>query len=93
MTTPSENLRQNTWSRSVASGSRIFEDPRHVGTRRVKGFHDTIKKHGLELSADYVIQVPRVDVDGQKSGALAMRRIKELDACRTEFFATTTLSP
>ena len=49
-----------------------------VGARRLKGFHDTIKKHGLELSPDYVIQVPRVDVDGQKSGALALRRMKEL---------------
>ena len=49
-----------------------------VGIRRLKGFHDTIKKHGLELFPDYVIQVPKVDVDGKQSGAVALRRLKEL---------------
>ena len=49
-----------------------------VGTRRLKGFIDTLKRHKIELPTDYVIQVPRVDVDGRQNGAVALRRIKDL---------------
>ena len=49
-----------------------------VGTRRLKGFLDTMKKSGIDTPSDYVIRVPRVDVDGKQNGAIALRRIKEL---------------
>jgi len=50
-----------------------------VGGRRLKGFLDTLKKHGVELPADYVIQAPRADVDGRPNGAAALNRLRALD--------------
>jgi LacI family transcriptional regulator len=44
-----------------------------VGTRRLKGFLDTMKKHGLDVPAEYIIQAQRVDGEGKGSGAQALR--------------------
>lgn len=49
-----------------------------VGRRRLKGFVDTLKKHGVSIAADHIVQVSRGDVDGRSSGAGALRLFKEL---------------
>jgi LacI family transcriptional regulator len=49
-----------------------------VGRRRLKGFIDTLKKHGVEMAADHIVQVPHGDVDGRSYGADALRRLKLL---------------
>jgi LacI family transcriptional regulator len=49
-----------------------------VGDRRLKGFLDTLKKHGIEMPAEYLIQAPRADVDGHQNGVAALRRLLEL---------------
>ncbi len=46
--------------------------------RRLKGFLDTLKKRGVDLPAEYLIQAPRADVDGHENGVLALRRLREL---------------
>lgn len=49
-----------------------------VGIKRLKGFAETLKKHGVSLQADYILKVPQVDVAGRSNGIDAMRRLKEL---------------
>lgn len=49
-----------------------------VGKRRLKGFADTLRKHGVEIAADHILQVARGDVDGRSSGADALRRMQQL---------------
>jgi LacI family transcriptional regulator len=49
-----------------------------VGNRRFKGFLDTIRKHGLGLPDEYVLQVPRVDVDSKGYGESLVSRLKQL---------------
>jgi len=49
-----------------------------VGNRRLKGFLDTVKKHGVELPGGYVVQAPRADVQGIEGGVEALRRFQEL---------------
>jgi LacI family transcriptional regulator len=49
-----------------------------VGKRRLKGFADTLKRHGVEIAPDHIIQVARGDVDGRSHGADALRRLKQL---------------
>jgi LacI family transcriptional regulator len=39
-----------------------------VGNRRLKGFVETMKKHGVEVPPEYIIRVPRADVDATKHG-------------------------
>ena len=46
-----------------------------VGQRRLKGYLDTIKKHGLQMPPEYFIQAARADVDGQRAGAAALRQL------------------
>ena len=50
-----------------------------VGHRRLKGYLDTLKKHGMELPAEYLIQAPRADVDGHQNGVAALRRLLGLN--------------
>ena len=50
----------------------------NVGIRRLKGFVDTLKKHEMKLTPEYVIQAPRVDVDGRQNGAAALQQITQL---------------
>jgi LacI family transcriptional regulator len=50
-----------------------------VGKRRLKGFVDTLKKHGIQVPPEYILQVPRVDADGRSSGVAALRRLRELE--------------
>jgi LacI family transcriptional regulator len=50
-----------------------------VGQRRVKGFLDTLKKHGIKMPIEYLIQAPRADVDGHQNGIVALRRLLELN--------------
>ena len=49
-----------------------------VGSRRLKGFVDTLKRHEIDLPEEYVIQVPQVDVNGGARGAEALKHLKEL---------------
>ena len=49
-----------------------------VGHRRLKGFLDTLKKHGIEMPAEYLIHAPRADVDGHQNGVAALRRFLEM---------------
>lgn len=49
-----------------------------VGIRRLKGFQDALKKHGVDLPEDYIIRAPKVDVGGKASGADAFRRLMDL---------------
>ena len=49
-----------------------------VGTRRLKGFAETLKKHKIPLPDDYILRVAQVDVAGRSIGADALRRLKEL---------------
>jgi LacI family transcriptional regulator len=49
-----------------------------VGNRRLKGFVDTVKKHGVDVPAGYVVQAPLADVQGIEGGAAALRRFQEL---------------
>jgi len=49
-----------------------------VGIRRLKGFLDTVKRHRLNVPAEYVVPAPRVDVGGQRSGAHALRLLNGL---------------
>ena len=51
----------------------------NVGQRRLKGYLDTLKKHGMEMPAEYLIQAPRADVDGHQNGVTALRRLLELN--------------
>jgi LacI family transcriptional regulator len=50
-----------------------------VGQRRLKGYLDTLKKHGMEMPAEYLIQAPRADVDGHENGVAALSRLLELN--------------
>jgi LacI family transcriptional regulator len=50
-----------------------------VGERRLKGFLDTLKKRGIEMPAEYLIQAPRADVDGHQNGITALRRLLKLN--------------
>jgi len=50
-----------------------------VGHRRLKGYLDTLKKHGIEMPAEYLIQAPRADVDGHQNGVAALRRLLKLN--------------
>ncbi len=50
-----------------------------VGHRRLKGFLDTLKKHGIEMPAEYLIQAPRADVDGHQNGVAALGRLLKLN--------------
>ncbi len=50
-----------------------------VGNRRLKGFLDTLKKHGIEMPAEYLIQAPRADVDGHQNGVTALKRLLQLN--------------
>jgi LacI family transcriptional regulator len=49
-----------------------------VGDRRLKGFVDTLKKHGVDLPPGYVAQAPLADVQGTEGGAAALRLFEEL---------------
>jgi len=49
-----------------------------VGIRRLKGFQETLKKHGVRLPPENILCVPKADVAGRVSGVDAMRRLKEL---------------
>ena len=49
-----------------------------VGRRRLKGFADVLKTHGMEMAQDHIVQVPRGDVDGRSNGADALQRLKTL---------------
>ena len=46
-----------------------------VGHRRLKGFLDTLKKHGLKAPTEYIIQAPRADVDGHQNGVSALKSL------------------
>src|SRR5271155_5430810 len=50
-----------------------------VGQRRLKGFLDTLKKHGIEMPPESLIQAPRADLDGHQNGITALRRLMELN--------------
>ncbi len=50
-----------------------------VGQRRLKGYLETLKKHGIEMPAEYVIQAPRPDVDGHENGTAALRSLLKLN--------------
>jgi LacI family transcriptional regulator len=50
-----------------------------VGQRRLKGYFDSLKKHGIEITAEYLIQAPRADVDGHQNGVTAAQRLLELN--------------
>jgi LacI family transcriptional regulator len=50
-----------------------------VGQRRLKGYLDTQKKHGMEAPAEYLIQAPRADVDGHQNGIAALRLLLKLN--------------
>jgi LacI family transcriptional regulator len=50
-----------------------------VGHRRLKGYLDTLKKHGMEMPAEYLIQAPRADVDGHENGVAALRLLLKLN--------------
>lgn len=50
-----------------------------VGQRRLKGYLDTLKKHGVEMPAEYLIQAPRADVEGHQNGIAALRCLLELN--------------
>jgi LacI family transcriptional regulator len=58
--------------------SHIRGPENSVGQRRLKGYLDTLKKHGMEMPADYLIQAPNADVNGQQNGASAFRRFQKL---------------
>jgi LacI family transcriptional regulator len=49
-----------------------------VGTRRLKGFLDTMKKHDVAVLDEHIIRVPRVDVDGNKYGREVVSHLKEM---------------
>lgn len=49
-----------------------------VGNRRLKGFVETMKKHGVPVPNDYIIRVPRVDVDAKKYGSDAVEAVQRL---------------
>ncbi|WP_236657658.1 LacI family DNA-binding transcriptional regulator [Acidisarcina polymorpha] len=49
-----------------------------VGIRRLKGFLDTIRRHGLAIPEENIIRAPRVDVDGKLNGAAALRQMMAL---------------
>jgi LacI family transcriptional regulator len=63
----------------------------NVGNRRLKGFLDTIRKHGLSLPAEYILQVPRVDVDSKGYGESLVSRLKNCSKCPTASSALTML--
>jgi LacI family transcriptional regulator len=50
-----------------------------VGQRRLKGYVDTLKKHGMEMQPEYLIQAPHADVDGHRNGIAALRQLVALD--------------
>jgi len=50
-----------------------------VGQRRLKGCLHTLKKRGMEIPAEYLIQAPHADVDGHRNGVAALRRLLLLD--------------
>lgn len=49
-----------------------------AGIRRLKGFRDTLRKHGLKVPEEYILQVPQVDAGGGQSGIGAVKRLMEL---------------
>lgn len=61
----------------IASDCRKFAHIKgpenNVGKRRLKGFTDTLKKHGYKLSKEYIFNARSVDVDGKRHGADAVQ--------------------
>jgi LacI family transcriptional regulator len=49
-----------------------------VGQRRLKGYLDTLKKHGMEMPAEFLVQAPSADVNGHQNGVIAFRRFRKL---------------
>jgi LacI family transcriptional regulator len=50
-----------------------------VGQRRLKGCLDTLKKHGVAMPAEYLVQAPSADVDGHRNGVAALDRLRQLE--------------
>ena len=48
------------------------------GKRRLKGYMDTLAKHGLPVIPDYIVRSRSVDVDGREHGATALKSLLEL---------------
>lgn len=55
--------------------------PEHsTGRRRLKGFLDTLAKHGRSVPPEYIVSAQRVDVDGKNHGAEALKELIQLQA-------------
>jgi LacI family transcriptional regulator len=48
------------------------------GKRRLKGYLDTLARHGLPVVQDYIVRPRSVDVDGKEHGAAALKSLLEL---------------
>lgn len=46
-----------------------------VGQRRLKGYLDTVKKHGMVMPPEYLVQAPHADVDGHQNGIAALKQL------------------
>jgi LacI family transcriptional regulator len=48
------------------------------GNRRLKGFLDTMRKHGLAVPPEYIVKADTGDVDGDEQGIQALRTLRKL---------------
>jgi LacI family transcriptional regulator len=50
----------------------------NVGIRRLKGFTDTLKRHGFELPPEFIFNARSVNVDGKRHGSDAVKYFMRL---------------
>jgi LacI family transcriptional regulator len=58
--------------------AHICETQHSTGVRRLKGFMDTMRRHDINVPAEYVVRVLSADVDGRKHGAQALKGLMSL---------------